>query len=270
MSGQLVRDSARYYDPGLGRFISADTMVPGAGSLTVSPNDPVAAGAWSQRSGGPANPQQLNRYSYVLNNPVKSVDPTGHCPMCIGALIGGGIDLAVQLVSNGGNVEKVNWVQVGVSAAVGATGVGLGGVIANATKSVALNIALNTVASAGVSAIGAEVQNRAQEALTPGQFASVDPVRAAATGAITGGVGAAVGEVARVGANALASAKYNSLSLGQKLLLNSSAIIPDSRARSMYDHIYGVGSFTSTTISNTGPVLPSNVTDRLPASSGKQ
>jgi hypothetical protein len=54
-------------------------VVPGAGSLTVSPNDPVAAGAWGQRSGGPANPQQLNRYSYVLNNPVGNVDPSGHC-----------------------------------------------------------------------------------------------------------------------------------------------------------------------------------------------
>lgn len=26
----------------------------------------------------PANPQTLNRYSYVLNNPLKYVDPTGH------------------------------------------------------------------------------------------------------------------------------------------------------------------------------------------------
>jgi len=53
--------------------------VPGAGSLTVSPSDAMAAGAWAQRSGGPSNPQQLNRYSYVLNNPVRNVDPTGHC-----------------------------------------------------------------------------------------------------------------------------------------------------------------------------------------------
>src|SRR5688572_4912224 len=27
---------------------------------------------------GPANPQALNRYSYVLNNPLRYVDPTGH------------------------------------------------------------------------------------------------------------------------------------------------------------------------------------------------
>jgi len=46
---------ARFYDPALGRFISADTVVPELG-----------------------NPQALNRYAYVLNNPLKYTDPTGH------------------------------------------------------------------------------------------------------------------------------------------------------------------------------------------------
>jgi RHS repeat-associated protein len=45
----LLFYNARYYDPGLGRFISADSIVPGAGSLTVSPSDSVAVGAWAQR-----------------------------------------------------------------------------------------------------------------------------------------------------------------------------------------------------------------------------
>ncbi|MCP4964916.1 MAG: RHS repeat-associated core domain-containing protein [bacterium] len=48
--------NARYYDPLVGRFISADTIVP-----------------------DPSNPQALNRYSYVTNNPVRYTDPTGHC-----------------------------------------------------------------------------------------------------------------------------------------------------------------------------------------------
>jgi len=29
--------------------------------------------------GGPANPQALDRYSYVQNNPLKYTDPNGHC-----------------------------------------------------------------------------------------------------------------------------------------------------------------------------------------------
>jgi hypothetical protein len=39
----------------MGRFISADTIVPNF-----------------------ANPQSLNRYSYCLNNPLKYIDPSGH------------------------------------------------------------------------------------------------------------------------------------------------------------------------------------------------
>jgi hypothetical protein len=38
---------------------------------------------------GPANPQALNRYSYVLNNPVRYVNPIGHLGIstdnCLGA-----------------------------------------------------------------------------------------------------------------------------------------------------------------------------------------
>ncbi|HET8924788.1 MAG TPA: FG-GAP-like repeat-containing protein [Candidatus Acidoferrum sp.] len=51
----LIYMNARYYDATLGRFISADSIVP-----------------------DPMNPQSLNRYSYVLNNPVSFNDPTGH------------------------------------------------------------------------------------------------------------------------------------------------------------------------------------------------
>ncbi|MDY6833274.1 MAG: RHS repeat-associated core domain-containing protein [Chloroflexota bacterium] len=47
--------NARYYDPTIGRFISADTIVPD----------------WT-------NPQSLNRYSYCLNNPLRYTDPSGN------------------------------------------------------------------------------------------------------------------------------------------------------------------------------------------------
>ncbi|MFH1691505.1 MAG: RHS repeat-associated core domain-containing protein [Candidatus Omnitrophota bacterium] len=47
--------SARYYDPEIGRFVSADTLVQ-----------------------APYDPQSLNRYAYCRNNPLKYTDPSGH------------------------------------------------------------------------------------------------------------------------------------------------------------------------------------------------
>jgi len=46
---------ARWYDASSGRFIQADSIVP-----------------------APGNPQSLNRYAYVYNNPLRYTDPTGH------------------------------------------------------------------------------------------------------------------------------------------------------------------------------------------------
>ena len=54
VAGGLYFYNARYYDPALGRFTQADTIIP-----------------------QPENPQNLNRYSYVGNQPLKYSDPSG-------------------------------------------------------------------------------------------------------------------------------------------------------------------------------------------------
>jgi RHS repeat-associated protein len=63
--------NARYYDPMVGRFLSADPLV-----------------------GNPSNAPSYNRYAYTRNNPITNTDPTGLCPdddpYCIGQVPGGG------------------------------------------------------------------------------------------------------------------------------------------------------------------------------------
>ena len=52
--------NARYYDPTLGRFLQADSLIANV-----------------------FQPQTINPYAYVLNNPLKYTDPTGHEPIFI-------------------------------------------------------------------------------------------------------------------------------------------------------------------------------------------
>jgi RHS repeat-associated protein len=75
---------ARYYDPELGRFIQPDTIVP-----------------------YPDDPQTLNRYSYVNNNPLKYTDPTGHIfggiitGLIIAIVVGAGLGAATAAATGG-------------------------------------------------------------------------------------------------------------------------------------------------------------------------
>jgi RHS repeat-associated protein len=42
----------------------------------------------------------LTPYNYLWNNPVSNTDPDGRCPWCVGALLGGGVELASQIAIN--------------------------------------------------------------------------------------------------------------------------------------------------------------------------
>jgi hypothetical protein len=59
-----------YYDPEIGRFIQPDTDIPDL-----------------------SNPQSYNRYSYVLNNPLRYTDPDGKAPSDWANTMQPGIDI---------------------------------------------------------------------------------------------------------------------------------------------------------------------------------
>jgi RHS repeat-associated protein len=74
--GSLMDFGARFYSPILGRFISADTIVP-----------------------QPGDPQSLNRFLYAGNSPLNRLDPSGHFD--ISAFIAGFSDQYVDDLSLG-------------------------------------------------------------------------------------------------------------------------------------------------------------------------
>jgi RHS repeat-associated protein len=92
---------ARYYSPELGRFLQQDPL----GFIDGT-----------------------NPTSYVNNSPVIYTDPTGNFGI-VGGIIGGGVDLLLQLSQNGWNFSCVNYWEVAGSAALGALTGGVGSAV---------------------------------------------------------------------------------------------------------------------------------------------
>jgi len=82
---------ARYYEPRLMRFISRDDVVLGSA----------------------ANPQSLNRYAFVLGDPLNRIDPDGELAflavLAIGAIVGAVGGVGVQAVSDAISGESSSW-----------------------------------------------------------------------------------------------------------------------------------------------------------------
>jgi RHS repeat-associated protein len=98
---------ARYYSPQLGRFIS---------------EDPIGL------DGG------TNYYAYADGDPISETDPEGEFGI-IGAVVGAGIDVALQTLVEGKSFRCISCGQVGIAGALGALGgAGLGGELLQVTR----------------------------------------------------------------------------------------------------------------------------------------
>jgi RHS repeat-associated protein len=135
----LVYMQARYYDPGVGRFLSTDPVGLGAGNLF-----------------------NFNRYDYTNNNPVNHTDPDGRCIWdgCIveivvgGALLGGAIDAAAQKYFHPN--QPINKTEVAISAAGGAVTAGSSAVLTTAAVVGSVTVGQAVLRQAAVSgAVGA-------------------------------------------------------------------------------------------------------------------
>jgi RHS repeat-associated protein len=177
---------ARYYDPVAGQFASAD----------------------SADAGG------LNRYAYVSGNPETLTDPTGHCPWCIGfvigAVVGAAVEYGSQVYTNYQNHDPNPWTHVNgtqileaglVGGVIGATGGLAGAAVATALEGSGAVVAIGGAAAAGaVLGAGEGAAGQIGNNLIHGKTWSDDVGSAAIFGAVTGGVaGGAGAAVSRYG-----------------------------------------------------------------------
>jgi RHS repeat-associated protein len=98
----LINMNGRMYDPLLGRMLSPDNYVQ-----------------------APDNSQNFNRYSYAMNNPLVYTDPSGEF-IIPAIMLAAYLNASIQLIS--GNVNSMGdfALSIGIGAASGAAGAGLG------------------------------------------------------------------------------------------------------------------------------------------------
>ncbi|MDY7039085.1 MAG: RHS repeat-associated core domain-containing protein, partial [Thermodesulfobacteriota bacterium] len=152
----LYNYNARLYDPVIGRFISADPIVPDF-----------------------SNPQALNRYSYCVNNPLVYVDPSGHdfgLSVFIGAVLGSVISGA-----------QSDW-DLGSMALGAVTGAISGGIFHGAGSIISSAGLEGSLAAVAIHAGAGAISGGINSAITGGDIGM-----GMLTGAVAGGIGYASG-----------------------------------------------------------------------------
>ncbi|MSP13297.1 MAG: RHS repeat-associated core domain-containing protein, partial [Chloroflexi bacterium] len=157
----LMFYGSRYYDSSLGRFLQPDTIVP-----------------------EPGNPQSLNRYTYVDNNPLRYTDPSGHCPTCIIGLIAGGvIGGGIYYSTHRDNLDSGQfWASVGIGA-VGGTLIGTG-------AGIATGVAALSMIGGGTGALASQIGYIVSAG---NSYNTTDMIITAGVGGVSGALSGAIG-----------------------------------------------------------------------------
>jgi RHS repeat-associated protein len=163
--------NARWYDSALSRFAQADTIIP---------EQTQGVQAW-------------DRYAYVSNNPTRYNDPSGHCPTCIGALIGGAAGAILYIVSESQQADgfdfKNDWKDLAVATGTGA----LAGALIATPGGTALGIGM----ASGL------IADHATNIITSEDFSVAGNVEAGAVGLMVGTASLGMGSLVLEGATAM-------------------------------------------------------------------
>lgn len=172
---------ARYYSPTLQRFASED----GIGLL-----------------GGNAN-----LYAYSFNDPTYLTDPSGNCPACIIALIGGGIGGTVAGIEayhkgdRGLTLIAAIAGGTGTGILAGLTGIGAGQLVGEAlAPTIGSGLAGQLLNGAVGGAVGGAIDTGVNEGIN-GNLSAQCVIEGAADGALLGAAGVALGPVVQGGQN---------------------------------------------------------------------
>lgn len=163
----------RYYDPVVGRFVSAD---------------PLSA---SQIDG-----TNFNRYAYANNNPYKYQDPDGEFGL-VGAGIGMGFEFAIQMATSKGSfserLSNVDVTDILVAGAVGAVTGGLGGRAAIQASKGLLSTASAVSQTAKVGAATSSLGSGAKDLLNGDSPDATKMIASGAVGGLSSSIGSRIG-----------------------------------------------------------------------------
>ncbi len=175
----LLYFQARYYDPTVGRFLSADTLVQADAKtptpylrLAVSYAEANLLERWNQLQRSPAHPspqhpqplsaidpQSLNRYTYARNSPLAYIDRSGHIAWwVVGGVVGGVGGFVAYALTHQDNFD---WGQAALWTAGGAV---VGGTLGAGAQWVAGTLGATeaaTTAGAAVTTAGATASSPA-------------------------------------------------------------------------------------------------------------